>query len=248
MHPQSTSSLMIIKRLAQLSFGCLVLFFLVKTVLIVSTAHSPQPARQERKLKLKTFKDAPVVIHLVRNLNSETWHKDLEIEVKNISEKPIYFMLAYLIFDDEKRPDGDVGIPLMYGDPKRNGRIDRYTHLEDEHLAPGETYVFTIPELFKKGFKAKHEKFPERTKNLTLEFAIINFGDGTGFIAGRSRDYRGKGYTPPPPEEQHFKKISWNSSKTITAAQSGCGDCSRWLVDPEPAPGITLDTLEWRGI
>jgi hypothetical protein len=184
---------MALKRLAQLSLICLISFFLVRTVLIASRAQSPDDAGQERKLELKTFKDIPVSIHKVKNLNSNSWHKDLEIEIKNVSDKPIYFMLAYLVFpDDPVPPGGESAIPLMYGDPKKNGHTDRYANPEDEHLAPGETYVFTVPELFKKGLKAKHEKFPERAKNLKLKFAIINFGDGTGFIAGERRDYRDK--------------------------------------------------------
>jgi hypothetical protein len=208
MYPQPTNSQVIIKRLAQLSLVCLVLCFFVSTVLITSTAQSPESATPDRKLKLKSFKDAPVVVHKVRNLQSNTWHRDLEIEIKNVSNKSIYFMLAYLIFEDEKRPDGEVGIRLMYGDPKRNGRIDKYTHLENEHLKPGETYVFTIPEIDRKGLKVKHEKFQGRTKNLRFEFTIINFGDGTGFEAGRYLDLRGKNISlaPSPPREQRFKK------------------------------------------
>lgn len=236
MNPPRTSSLMI-KRLAQFSLVCLVLFFMVRTVLTTSTAQSPEAATQERNLKLKTFKDAPVVINKVRNLNSNSWHKDLEIEVKNISDKPIYFMLAYLIFEDEKRPDGESGIPLMYGDPKRNGRIDKFTHLEDEHLKPGESYVFTIPELYKKGFKAKHEKFPERTKNLKLEFAIINFGDGTGFEAGRFLDLKMIRSSLSPPERDISKDIKLShSTATSTLLQDSCGggNCYRWLIDPDP--------------
>ncbi len=122
--PRQTFTI-IAKRLFQLSIVCLVLFFLVKTVLSVSTAQSPEAATQERNLKLKTFKGMPVVVHKVRNLKSDTWHKDLEIEVKNVSNKPIYFMLAYLIFPDQPVPgDGQAGIRLMYGDSKRNGLID----------------------------------------------------------------------------------------------------------------------------
>jgi|ERR1044071_879368 hypothetical protein len=237
MNPQPKISTVIAKTALLLPFVCLILFFMVKTVLMAGFAQSPESVTQERNLKLKSFKDIPVTIHQVRNLKSDTWHQDLEIEVKNVSNKPIYFMLVYLVFpDDPVPPGGESAIRLMYGDPRRNGRIDRYAHLEDEHIEPGETYVFTIPEIDRKGLKAKHEKFPERTKNLFLRFAIINFGDGTGFIAGESRDYRGKGYTPPPPEERLFKKISWHSLKTITATQDGCGDCFRWLVDPAPDP------------
>jgi hypothetical protein len=234
MATQRTSSLIVIKRLAQLSLICLTLFFLVKTVLIASRAQSPDEPAQERKLKLKEFKDAPIVIHKVKNLHSNSWHKDLEIEIKNVSDKPIYFMLAYLIFPDQPVPaDGRAGVRLVYGDPKKNGLIDNYANPEDEHIAPGETYVFTIPEIDRKGIAVRDKKFPERNKNLVLEFQIINFGDGTGFEGARKLDLRRRSYTPPL-GEQIFKKISLTTSTKRTAAQDSCGSCSRWLIMPEP--------------
>jgi len=221
-----------IKRVLQLFLVCLVSIFYVKTVLISSTAQSPNSSTQERKLKLKTFKDIPVAIHEVRKLQSETWHKDLEIEVKNISDKPIYFMGVYLIFPDESVPNGKSGITLLYGDPK-NAHISWYADPGDKHLAPGETYVFTIPEMYRKGLKAKHEKHKEVTKNLELEIAMISFGDGTGFEAGMSRDYRGLKSAPSPPKEQLFRKISWsNEASTSTSVQSDCGggNCFKWFI------------------
>jgi hypothetical protein len=209
--PRQTFTI-IAKRLFHLSLVCLALFFLVKTVLIVSTAQSPESVTQERNLKLKTFKGMPVVVHKVRNLGSGGWHKDLEIEVKNISNKPIYFMLAYLIFPDQPVPgDGQAGIRLMYGDSKRNGLIDKAAHPEDEHLEPGETYVFTIPEIDRKGLEVRDKKFPERNKKIELKFAMINFGDRTGFEAGSFIDLRGTSLSPSPPEKQIFKKVSWHS-------------------------------------
>jgi hypothetical protein len=96
MNSHRTSSSILTKRVLPLFLICLVSIFFVKTVLISSTAQSSNSSTQERKLKLKTFKDMPVAIHEVRKLQSETWHKDLEIEVKNISDKPIYFMGVYL--------------------------------------------------------------------------------------------------------------------------------------------------------
>jgi hypothetical protein len=238
MNPQRTGSLIVLKKLAQLSLVCLALLFLVKTVLIASRAQSPDDAAQERKLKLKEFKDSPVVIRKVKNLNSNSWHKNLEIEIQNISDKPIYFMLAYLVFpDDPVPPGGESGIPLMYGDPEINGNIAKHANPEDEHLDPGETYKFTVPELFKKGLKAKQEKFPERAKNLVLKFAIINFGDGTGFEAGRSLDLRRKRSALSPPEKQVPKNVKLShSTPTSTLLQDGCGggNCFRWFVNPTP--------------
>ena len=201
MNPPRKTLAVATKRFLQLFLLCISVVFLIKGILALSIAQSTESAEKERKLKLKTFKDIPVVIHKVKNLQWETWHKDLEIEVKNVSGKRIYFMLAYLIFPDESVPNGQSAISLaMYGDPKKNGDIAKYADPEDEHLEPGDTYVFTIPEMYRKGAKAKHEKSPKVTKNLVLEFAIINFGDGTGFEAGRNLDLRGKGFTPPVPE------------------------------------------------
>ncbi|HEY5885432.1 MAG TPA: hypothetical protein VIT88_12130, partial [Pyrinomonadaceae bacterium] len=55
-------------------------------------------SNQKRKLKTRDFKDMPVALVEVRHLQSETWYEDLEIEVRNISSKPIYFVRAYLLF------------------------------------------------------------------------------------------------------------------------------------------------------
>jgi hypothetical protein len=252
LNPQPKTSTVVAKTALLLPFVCLFLFFMVKTVLMAGFAQSPESITQERNLKLKTFKDIPVVIYKVRNLKSDTWHKDLEIEVKNVSDKPIYFMLAYLVFpDDPVPPGGESGIPLMYGDPKKNGNIAKYANPEDEHLEPGKTYVFTVPELFKKGLKAKHEKFRERTKNLVFKFAIINFGDKTGFEAGQSLDLRNKGSAGSLHKEKIFKDVKLShSTSTSTPVQDDCGggNCFRWFVDPAPISTSCACSLTIRAI
>ena len=74
----------------------------------------------------------------------------------------------------------------MYGEPN-NGLIRTRADEENLHLKPGETYVFTVPEMYKKGLKAKNDKFKDLTKNLVIRFARISFGDGTGFEVGQPR-------------------------------------------------------------
>lgn len=48
----------------------------------------------------------PVRVREVKDLQSETWPNDLEIEVENVSSKLIYFMNAALIFPDDPAPNG----------------------------------------------------------------------------------------------------------------------------------------------
>lgn len=159
----------------------------IRTVYVLGFAQSSGPPAQERKLKTREFKDIPLKVVAVRNIDSETWYKDLEIEIKNTSDKPIYSILAYLVFEDIQVSGGESGIHLMYGDPK-NGLIRTRASTRDTHLEPGETYVFKVPEMYKKGLKAKHEKLQDLTKNLVIRFARISFGDGTGYEVERPKE------------------------------------------------------------
>jgi len=177
--------------------------FLIKAAWTSSSAQSPDSAAQERKLKMKEGINVPLEVK-VRNLESKDWLKDLEIEVKNVGKKPIYSILAYLIFPDDKRAE-HVGIRLMYGNPK-NIDLDRCAELEDPHLDPGDLYVFKIDEDFQKGFQAWEAESPAIYKNLELSVEIISFGNGTGLINGGSRDYRKKASDPPRSERIVKKK------------------------------------------
>ena len=117
-----------------------------------------------------------------KNLEKESWVDDFELEVTNISDKPIYLLEFFLVMPDIKSPAGhDTGFSLRYG---RGQLIDYKSSLqsEDVPIKPGESYPFKIPETEAKGwkkYKARENK-PE-PQRLELIFVQINFGDGTGF-------------------------------------------------------------------
>ena len=143
----------------------------------------------------------PLKVKKVKNLQSDTWHKDLEIEVENIGTKPIYSILVYLEFPEYKlRDNRDHGIVLEYGERKYID-IRAIGDPQDPHLNPGDTYIFTIEEKYRGGLKIHHEKAPEDYKRLDLHFGVISFGDGTGFHVQRFLDYRTK--TSPSVANKH---------------------------------------------
>jgi hypothetical protein len=185
---------------------------------------------EERKLKTKTFKDMPLEVRAVKNLQSDTWHKDLEIEVKNISTKPIYFILAYLIFPDVPAPgNGQSGIHLYFGDTK-NVDVSKIADPQDPHIDPGETFILTIAEQFRKGLKVQHERSPELMKKLELRFSVISFGDGTGFEAGgRLGDYRIKKSHPDSKKNHRSNRLA-TSASVRSPPQDGCGPCGRYVI------------------
>jgi len=189
-----------------------------------------QEGREERTFKAREFKDMPLVIRQVRNLQSETWHKDLEIEVKNVSSKPIYFILAYLQFPDVPVPaDGVYGIALEFGN-RRNLDYRKDSDPQDPHLNPGEKFTFTIPESMKKGIRVQHERSPELMKRIELHFSVISFGDGTGFVAERPRAREKRSHSI---RKNHSSNRLEKSASTEPPPQDGCGTCSRYIMDQQ---------------
>lgn len=207
MSPQQSSAVSLTKRLLLLMIFGAALVLLFKTVYTLGRAQSTQAPAQERKLKVTEFKSMPLEVK-VKNLQSKMWQKDLEIEVKNISGRPIYFILAYLTFPDDIPPSSsdEVGFSLHYGKPE-NIRISHLADPEDLHLGPNEKYSFTLPESIRIGFEARHKKYPGLDKNLIFRIALVSFGNGTGWEAGEPRDKRKKSSSAlEHPLEQPVKK------------------------------------------
>jgi hypothetical protein len=151
---------------------------LIKGALMMSTAQSP--SGQERKFKSKEFPDMPVRVRQVKNVQSENWPNELQIEIENVSTKPIYFINAVLSFPDDPAPNGISGILLQYG-RLENLDIARVAANGDEHLGPGETTTLVISDTYKKGLVTKEKKAPQDFKKFEFWFDSISFGNGTGF-------------------------------------------------------------------
>jgi hypothetical protein len=183
--------------------------------------------KKQRTLKMRDFKDIPLAVSKVKNIESDTWHQDLQIEVKNTSSKPIYSILADLQFLDDKVPDGVSGIVLKFGERKYVD-IRRLGDPQDPYLNPGDTYVFTIPEQARKGLKIQHERASENFKRMELHFGVISFGDGTGFEAGDFTNYR-SGLIPAKSKNHH--PILPSGLRLRFPGQHECGLCDRNMID-----------------
>jgi hypothetical protein len=185
MNPQPKPSI-ISTRLLRLLLLSLALIFMAKSVLIPSIAQSTE----ERVLEDKIPKHLPIKVKIkkekekaFKDLQNEKWARDLELEITNISNKPIYYLSLLLLLPETKAPNGrQIVFPLRYG---RGELIDFRTQLQpaDVPLAPGESYVLKIPYREAKGwenFQSKENK--PAPKKVQLKFQLLNFGDGTGFM------------------------------------------------------------------
>src|SRR5437764_214090 len=166
-----------------------------------------QLPKEERKLNVHTFNRMPLKVKEVRNLQKEEdWFRDLEIEVQNISNRPIYFISLGIEFPDipaappETRADGSTpsrsvtGFGLTYG-ADRLMDVRELAGPDDIPLKPGETYVFKIPKARVLGFESMNREKnlpPQAWNKIDIEFDVISLGDGTGYIGGQRMLYSKK--------------------------------------------------------
>jgi hypothetical protein len=147
--------------------------------IVTSTAQSTQ--KEERELEDRIPKHLPIKVK-VKNLNSEKWTRDIEIEVTNTGNKPIYYLRLGLLFMDVKGERGnDLSFTFRYGRPELYV-IENRANPEDVPIQPGETYVIRSPQGLAAGwekFRGKYKK--SHPKKLGIEFHALNYGDGTGF-------------------------------------------------------------------
>ncbi|MCA1567837.1 MAG: hypothetical protein LC803_19760 [Acidobacteria bacterium] len=156
---------------------------------VVGTAQSPaqesvaQPSPQERVWEDRIPKHLPIKVK-VKNHNNEKWYEDVEVEVTNTGDKPIYYLLLVLFFGDVKMESGiGIGFPLRYGRPELSRIGKNRATPEDVPIQPGETYVFKSHEGLAKGWEGFRAKRNMRhPKKIGIRFEILSFGNNTGFM------------------------------------------------------------------
>jgi hypothetical protein len=167
---------------------------------INSTAQAPaqegaaaQPSPQERVWENRVPKHLPIKVK-VKNHNNEKWYEDVEVEVTNTGDKPIYYLMIVLAFDDVKMESGmKIGFPLKYGRRELSRIGENRATPEDVPIRPGETYVFKSHEGLAKGWEGFRAKRNMRhPKKLGIRFEMLSFGDNTGFMG------RDGGFVPRP--------------------------------------------------
>ena len=139
-----------------------------------------QGSAAERELEDKIPLHLPIKAK-VKNLQNKKWLDDLEIEVRNTGNKPIYYIKLALLLPGVKVGADSTGFPLWYG---RWDLLDVTNHAtaEDVPLKPGESYVFKLPERLVKGWQGHRSKSGQANpKRVVLIFNVLSFGDGTGF-------------------------------------------------------------------
>src|SRR4051812_24475180 len=126
----------------------------------LSTAQAPQASRE---VEDRIPKHLPIKAK-VKNLNSEKWTREVEIEVTNTGDKPIYALHFALVSHEIKSEDGhDIAVVMVhYG---RWALIDISAPLQPDDVAiqPGESHTFRISEGESRGWEdfLKQQNLPK---------------------------------------------------------------------------------------
>jgi hypothetical protein len=138
-----------------------------------------QSSERSYKISQTEFPENVIKIVEVRNLNSEQFPEDFEVEIENISGQPIYaihFMVAFL--------NSPFGMDLSYGRHKMI-ELQEMAQEGDKAIPPGGRAVLVPQAAVGKGTReaiAAGRMTDHDTKNLKLIFQVVNFGDGSGYL------------------------------------------------------------------
>jgi hypothetical protein len=209
---------MSIKRSSFLAFNKCALAIVTLALLVLANGKSATtstnqtvvqtPAAQQRKTRIIKPPRVPLSISAVKNLEKDNWLEDIEIEIKNDSNKPIYYLSISLHFPDLPRSTEADGISRDYGMLLSYGRGNllqsgRFATASDLAIPPGRTYTFKINEAYRKGllsYLSKNNLSISVIKNIDIRIGSISFGDGTGYVGGAPTSFQrtSKILSPPP--------------------------------------------------
>ncbi len=164
-------------------------FALMFSRLVLSQSAAPQVTRRSFENKIPAH--VPLTIKINKDkeekaldLKNKDWFRDIEIEVTNTSDKPIYFLSLNLEMPDLIR---DVWRTSHF--PLAIRKLDLYEHnakplTGDIPIEPKATYTFIVDDKNKLGFEAwRNKNNKEDPQKIQVSINHLSYGDGTGFTS-----------------------------------------------------------------
>lgn len=153
-----------------------------------TTKVSAKTQQDERKLEDEIPRHVPLRAKIkkekekeFKNLSNETWARDLELEVTNIGDKPIYEFYLLLVLDIKDASGQNVLAPVYFGRTEL-GDIRVRANRDDVPLKVGESVVLKIhPGQLEAWDIVKRKENWQLPRRIRVKFQHLSFGDGTGY-------------------------------------------------------------------
>jgi len=162
---------------------------LIATSEVHRTSASRIGQNDERQLENRIPKHVPLTVKIrkekekaFQDLNNDLWARELELEVTNTGDKPIYEFYLMLVTELKWENGDSVLFPIHYG----RAELGDYTvkaRVDDVALKPRESVVLKLhPGLVSGWEKTRPKQNLPNPKRIRVIFQILSFGDGTGYI------------------------------------------------------------------
>jgi hypothetical protein len=175
------------RRVITLILSVIISGFLLSKIALVHSAlqvtkrtiENKVPAHVPLDIKIRKDKEEKIT-----NAANKTWYRDLQIDITNTSEKPIYFLALFVKMPELINESGATMVfPIRFG---RGELVDSQTRPlpEDKPLMPKETFTYSMSEKNQIAWEAwlkRHNKVD--TMKVEIVFSHLSFGDGTGFTS-----------------------------------------------------------------
>jgi hypothetical protein len=234
-----------------LKISFLALVFGLPIMLLIKGSLTQGIARTqgERVLENTIPKQVPIRIKVkkdkeqsFKDLKNEKWLRELEIELTNTGEKPIYY-LDLLLVSDVKLGGNNLMFSLGYG---RDALGDLVTKAlpEDVPIMPGETFIFKIHSgqisAWEKSVRdGKHSE----SARIEIKIEALSFGDGTGLFGNSGTAY------PPPHKQQSSlnggapNPERWSSNSLGSPDVHGSGSAAKSRIADMPVSFLPANFL-----
>lgn len=162
----------------------------------------------KRRIVDITERAMPTRVTAVRNFDTADWIRDIEFEVENRSNRPIYYIDLVLTFPDVPETTELDGIPRGLSATLRYGRMEFTLHPgeiarpEDVPIKPGEKALLRLaPEKCEslKRYLRQHNLSDSMIKQVRVAIRNISFGDGSGYRSGSIPYFRRSTSNKNPP-------------------------------------------------
>jgi hypothetical protein len=162
---------------------------LIATSEVHRTAASSSGQDNERQIDNRIPKHVPLTIKIrkekekaFKDLNNDFWARELELEITNTGDKPIYEFYLMLVTELRWENGDSVLFPIHYG----RVELGDYTvkaRADDVPLKAHESVVLKLhPGLVSGWEKTRPKQNLPNPKRIRVLLQILSFGDGTGYI------------------------------------------------------------------
>jgi len=196
---------------------------LLAAIFGIMSGSAQTPEKKEREVEDRVPKHLPIKVKVkneqsLKDLKNKKWARELEVEVKNTGDKPIYYVHVEIVMPEIVINGGELVLMMAYG-RKELAYPDVPIKGDDIPILPGETVALKVPEGTLKAFEEFRDAdkvYADPTK-VKIVVNAVNLGDA--YYMGRDGQLM-----PPVPKKRSATEQRPAGDSTVCKPESDDGE------------------------